>query len=37
MATMEWARAATEAQLDAANALLTAYLRAVFNGPEAQQ
>ncbi|HEX9869281.1 MAG TPA: hypothetical protein VGC99_11930 [Candidatus Tectomicrobia bacterium] len=34
---MEWARATTEAQLDAANVLLTAYLRVVFNGSGAQQ
>jgi type I restriction enzyme S subunit len=37
MAAVERARVATEAQLDTANALPTAYLRAVFNSPEAQQ
>jgi restriction endonuclease S subunit len=37
MTTVERARAAAEPQLDAANALPAAYLRAVFNSPEAQQ
>ncbi len=37
MAAVERARAATEAQLDAARVLPVAYLRAVFNSPEAQQ
>ena len=37
MAAIERARAATESQLEAARALPAAYLRAVFNGPEAQQ
>jgi type I restriction enzyme S subunit len=37
MAAVERARAATEAQLDAAKALPPAYLRAVFNSPEAKK
>lgn len=37
MAVVERARAAAEAQLEAAKALPAAYLRAVFNSPEAQQ
>jgi type I restriction enzyme S subunit len=37
MATVERARAAAEAQLDAARALPAAYLRAVFNSLEAQE
>lgn len=37
MATVERARAATEAQLEAARTLPAAYLRAVFNSPGAQQ
>jgi type I restriction enzyme S subunit len=37
MASVELARAATEAQLDAAKALPAAYLRAVFNSAEAQR
>jgi type I restriction enzyme S subunit len=37
MTMMERARAATEAQLDAAKALPAAYLRAAFNSPEAQR
>jgi type I restriction enzyme, S subunit len=37
MATVERARVAAEAQLEAAKALSAAYLRAVFNSPEAQQ
>jgi type I restriction enzyme S subunit len=36
MAAVERARAAAEARLEAARALSAAYLRAVFNGPEAQ-
>ena len=36
MASVERARAATEAQLGAAKALPTAYLRAAFNSPEAK-
>jgi type I restriction enzyme S subunit len=36
-ATVERARAAAEAQLEAAKALPAAYLRAVFSSPEAQQ
>jgi type I restriction enzyme S subunit len=37
MGAVERARAAAEAQLEAAKALPTAYLRAVFSNPEAQQ
>ena len=37
MAAVERARAAAEAQLEAAKALPAAYLRAVFSSPEAQQ
>lgn len=37
MAAVELARAAAEAQLKAAKALPAAYLRAVFNSPEAEQ
>ena len=37
MAAVERARAAAEAQLDAAKALPAAYLRAVFSGPEARR
>jgi len=37
MAAVERARAAAEAQLEAAKALPAAYLRAVFNSPEAQK
>lgn len=37
MAAVERARAAAEAQLEAAEALPAAYLRAVFNSPEARQ
>jgi len=37
LTTAEWARAATEAQLEAAKALPAAYLRAVFNSAEAQR
>jgi type I restriction enzyme, S subunit len=37
MATVERARAAADAQLEAAKALPAAYLRAVFDSPEAQQ
>jgi type I restriction enzyme S subunit len=37
MASIERARAAAEAQLDAAKALPAAYLRAIFNSPKAQQ
>jgi type I restriction enzyme S subunit len=37
MAAAEKARSATEAQLEAAKALPAAYLRAVFNSPEAQR
>lgn len=37
MSTVERARVATETQLEAARALPAAYLRAVFNSPEAQQ
>lgn len=37
MAAVERARAAAEAQLEAAKALPAAYLRAVFNSPEARQ
>lgn len=37
MATVERARAATQAQLEAARALPAAYLREVFNSPEAQK
>ncbi|MGH9853940.1 MAG: restriction endonuclease subunit S [Blastocatellia bacterium] len=37
LAAVDRARAATEAQLQAAKALPSAYLRAVFNSPEAQQ
>ena len=37
MATVERARAAAEAQLEAARALPSAYLRAVFDSPEAQK
>jgi type I restriction enzyme S subunit len=37
MAAVEQARAAAEAQLEAAKALPAAYLRAVFSSPEAQQ
>jgi type I restriction enzyme S subunit len=36
IAAVDRARAAAEAQLDAAKALPAAYLRAVFNNPEAQ-
>ena len=36
MATVERARAAAQAQLEAAKTLPAAYLRAVFNGPEAR-
>jgi len=37
MATVERARAAADAQMEAAKALSAAYLRAVFNSPEAQK
>jgi type I restriction enzyme S subunit len=37
MATLERARAAAEAQMEAAKALPAAYLRAIFNSPEAQR
>jgi len=37
LVAVERARAATEAQLEAANAIPAAYLRTVFNGPEAKQ
>jgi type I restriction enzyme S subunit len=37
MGAVERARAAAEAQLEAAKALLAAYLRAVFDGPAAQE
>ena len=37
MVVVEKARAATEAQLESAKVLPTAYLRAVFNSPEAQK
>ncbi len=37
MATVERARAAAEAQLEAAKGLPAAYLRAIFNSPEAQK
>lgn len=37
MAAVEKARTATESQLEAAKALPAAYLRAVFNSPEAQE
>jgi type I restriction enzyme S subunit len=37
MAAVEWARAAAEAQLEAAKALPAAYLRDAFDSPEARQ